>query len=72
MNPRTNELAYIPDDATVPDGFEEVPKDLQHAARVKLGSKHSARVSRTSGGKLCKYMAKRRRQIAKQSRKNNR
>jgi hypothetical protein len=43
------------------DSYEELPKDLTHAAKVALRGKDSVFVSKTSGGKLSKYAAKRRR-----------
>ncbi len=45
--------------------YEEVPEDLNHAARVALQGKESIFVSKTSGGKLSKYAAKRRRRKAR-------
>jgi len=70
MNPDTNELVR-------PDGYKEIlklyekgfmpiPKSLERAARLKLGKKKSVFVSKTSGGKLSKWAAKKRRERAEQ------
>ena len=57
-------------------GYEVLPDDLQGAARRKLAGRSEAHASRTSGGRLSKWAAKRRkanrRRMAKQSRKRNR
>lgn len=57
--------------------FEQVLKTLWPAARQKLHGKDRAFVSRTSGGKLSSWAAKRRkekqrRHMVKLSRRNNR
>ncbi len=55
--------------------YEPVPKELQTAAKMKLGGKDEAMVSLTSGGKLSRWASKKRkekRKMAKQSRKQNR
>ncbi|KKN01523.1 hypothetical protein LCGC14_1126910 [marine sediment metagenome] len=41
--------------------YEQLPEELQLAASLKLKGKDSAFISKTSGGKLSKYAAKRRR-----------
>ncbi len=56
-------------------GFEPLPIELQHAAKVKLNGNKSAFVSKSSGGKLSKFARKRRqeaRRVAKQARRRNR
>lgn len=48
-------------------GYEEVPSELQEAARRKLAGKKEALVSLTSGGKLSRHAAqlrKKRRKLA--------
>ncbi len=57
------------------DSYEQVPKELEAAAKKKLAGKDETVVSLTSGGKLSKWAAKRRkdkRKLAKASRKKNR
>ncbi len=46
-------------------GYEELPADLQRAAKAVLKNKASAFVSKNSGGKLSKYAAKRARRKAR-------
>ena len=41
--------------------YEPLPEDLQLAAKLTLKGKDSVFISKTSGGKLSKYAAKRRR-----------
>jgi ABC-type enterochelin transport system substrate-binding protein len=56
-------------------GFEQIPPELESAAKKKLAGNDSAMVSLTSGGKLSKWAAKRRkekRKMEKESRKRNR
>lgn len=48
--------------------YEEIPNKLEQAAKVKLQGKMEAQVSKTSGGKLSKWAAgrrKKKRRIAK-------
>ena len=54
--------------------YEPVPKELERAARQKLAGQDEAYVSLTSGGKLSKWAAKRRKvkKMQKESRKKNR
>ena len=55
--------------------YEQVTKELEVAAKRKLKGKDEAMVSLTSGGKLSKWAAKKRKQkrkMVKQSRKKNR
>jgi len=55
--------------------YEPVPKNLRHAAGRKLNGKKEAMVSLTSGGKLSRWAAskrKKKRQMAKASRQANR
>ena len=59
----------------IPEGFERVPPELEEAAKKKLAGKDSAMVSLSSGGKLSKWAAQKRkekRKAAKLSRKANR
>lgn len=59
----------------IPDGYEQVPEKLNRAALRKLAGKDEAQVSLTSGGKLSRWASKQRkhkRQIAKQSKQQNR
>lgn len=78
MNPNTNELVD-PEELeklvkqTKAEGFEPIPEELEHAAKVKLKGKPSAIVSKTSGGKLSKWAAsKRKKQAQKAARRRNR
>ncbi len=69
MNPDTNELVQF---ATMEElkeagkeGFIPVPESLEHAALQMLAKKRSVFVSKTSGGKLSKWAAKKRRERKK-------
>ena len=57
-------------------GYEVLPDDLQGAARRALGGRSEAYVSKTSGGRLSKWAAGRRkearRKMSKESRRRNR
>jgi hypothetical protein len=55
-------------------GYEPVPPELNHAAKVKLAGRHEAMVSLTSGGKLSRWAAKERKkkQKTKTKRRQNR
>lgn len=56
-------------------GYEPVPKELERAAQKKLAGKSEAMVSLTSGGKLSRWAADRRKvrnRMAKDSRRKNR
>lgn len=56
-------------------GYVPVPEELEKAAEIKLNGKSDAYVSKTSGGKLSKFNASKRkakRRQQKRSRKNNR
>ncbi len=70
MNPDTNELRKVDGIAELMGlkkrGFLPVPKKLERAARLKLGKKKKVIVSRTSGGKLSRWAAKKRRERAVQ------
>lgn len=46
-------------------GYKELPYDMERAAKQVLKGQVSAFVSKTSGGKLSKYAAKRRRRKAR-------
>ena len=54
--------------------YEAIPEYLNMAAKKKLGKERYAEVSKTSGGKLSKWAARRRkkRKMQKESRKLNR
>lgn len=57
------------------EGFEEVPEYLNKAAKLKLKGEKSAMVSLTSGGRLSRWAAskrKKKRQKAKAERRANR
>ena len=66
MNPDTNELVRIGSSEVMAElkekGFIPLPKTLERAANLKLGKNKSAFVSKTSGGKLSKWAAKKRRE----------
>ncbi len=77
MNPDTNELVRFSSiEGTAglkkemakfkEKGFIPVPQTLERAASLKLGKKKSVFVSKTSGGKLSKWAAKKRRQRTEQ------
>lgn len=81
MNPETGELRRmlshlngLPD----PDGFEPVIRDLEMAARLKLGDEMSARVNLRSNHPLARWAAtvrkekKRKAKLAAASRRRNR
>jgi len=56
------------------DGYEQVPEHLNRAARRALAGRDDVHISKTSGGQLSKYAAKRRkekRRLAKKSRMAN-
>ncbi|MFZ3171935.1 MAG: hypothetical protein WA118_08150 [Carboxydocellales bacterium] len=58
-------------------GYEPVPKELQSAASKKLAGKSEVTVSLTSGGKLSRWAAgkrkeKQQRKAVKESRRRNR
>ena len=68
MNPDTNELRSVDGIKELlglrKKGFIPVPKNLERAARLKLGKKKKVIVSRTSGGKLSRWaLRKRRRRV---------
>ena len=75
MNVDDNRLIAQMTQEAEAQGFELLPQDLQHAAKTVLKGKPEATVSRTSGGKLSRHAAKRRkekRKAARQARKRNR
>lgn len=56
-------------------GYQPVPDELENAAKKKLAGKDEAYVSLTSGGKLSRWAAKKRkhkRKMARESRRRNR
>jgi hypothetical protein len=75
VNPYTGHLVRLQDNETPPEQYEILPEQLNRAARRKLAGKNEATVSLTSGGKLSKWAAEKRkskRKMAKASRKRNR
>ncbi len=52
------------------DRYDEVPEELEHAARRKLAGRQEALVSRTSGGKLSTWAKQRRERLAAQTRRS--
>lgn len=77
MNPGTGHLVrdlyMVP--ADLRGGYEPVPPELQRAVARKLAGKSEATVSLTSGGKLSRWAAekrKKRKKTAKESRRKNR
>ena len=70
MNPDTNELVRIDDLEEMKEfakkGFIPIPQTLERAAKLMLGKKEKVVVSKTSGGKLSRWAAKKRRQRAEQ------
>ena len=70
MNPDTNELVQVYNVEEMEElkekGFIPVPQTLERAARLMLGKKKKVVVSKTSGGKLSRWAAKKRRQRAEQ------
>ena len=77
MNTQTNEvfapewIEKLIDDAKIPVetaeealahlGAQELPEELEHAAKAKLAGRDRATVSRTSGGRLSRFAADQRR-----------
>lgn len=79
MNSDTNQLRvfFSHEDLAnlTSEGFEQIPPELENAAKVKLAGRTEATVSRNSGGKLSKWAAQRRkarRKMEKQTRRANR
>lgn len=84
MNPNTGHLVDLTSDEfrikldqLEDEGYERVPRRLQHAARTKLRGRPEAYVQLDSGSKLAawakkKRKSRRRNKIAKQSRRANR
>ena len=71
MNVDTNHLVALQDaarDLLRARDYEKLPDELEPAARAVLRGRNEAYVSRTSGGKLSKYAAKRRKEKRKQAR----
>lgn len=69
MNPNTNELRTFKDiidlEKAHDEGFLPVPGELKYAASCTLKGRESVMISKTSGGKLSKWAANKRRQRAK-------
>jgi hypothetical protein len=78
MNVDTNHLIQLQEQKLKEyqdKGYEEIPPELYAAAQQKLAGRSEVYVSKTSGGKLSKWAADKRkakRKMAKQSRKRNR
>ena len=75
MAPDTGHLVALSKGTLPPTGYELLPSEMNRAARRKLAGRDEAYVSLTSGGRLSKWAAGRRkakRQMAKASRKRNR
>lgn len=79
MDVDTGELRRIAteldEEQAIQDGLEPVPQHLNRAARRKLGKNKTAKVSLTSGGKLSKWAAgkrKKKRKAEKAARRANR
>ena len=71
MNVDTNHLVALQNmerDLLRARGYEQLPDELEPAAKAVLRGRSEAYVSRTSGGKLSKYAAKRRKEKRKQAR----
>lgn len=70
MNPDTNELIRFGNEIEMKEltekGFIPIPQTLEQAAKLMLGNKDSVFVSKTSGGKLSKWAAKKRREKIEQ------
>lgn len=74
MNVDTNHLKAV-DPKDIDALYEKIPSELEHAARVVLGGRPGAYVSRASGGKLSRWAAKKRkakRKAARAARKQSR
>ena len=68
----TSELTEDKLKSLLDNGYEEIPKELSRAAKRKLNGKKEAYVSFTSGGKLSRFAARKRkakRKLQKTSRK---
>lgn len=80
MNPYTGHLVAIPAEKEqemlremFDRGYEPVPPELKRAAHKKLAGRNEATVSLTSGGKLARWAAKKRKEkMVKESRRKNR
>jgi len=71
MNVDTNHLVALQNmerDLLRARDYEQLPDELEPAAKAVLRGRNEAYVSRTSGGKLSKYAAKRRKEKRKQAR----
>lgn len=79
MQPTTGDLMMVESMTDLlraeKEGYKLVPSYLERAARKKLAGKKTAKVRLTSGGKLSRWAAgkrKKRQQMAKVSRRANR
>ena len=68
MNVDDNRLIAEMTEENAARGFESLPLDLEHAAKTALKGRPEITVSRTSGGKLSKHAAKRRKEKRKEAR----
>jgi len=73
MQTETNEIRALHNEEdlrkALSEGFEKLPDSLQGAATRKLNGRDSAFVSKTSGGKLSKFAAARRKAKREKARK---
>ena len=71
MNVDTNHLVALQErarDLLRTRDYEQLPDELEPAAKAVLRGRNEAYVSRTSGGKLSKYAARKRKEKRKQAR----
>ena len=71
MNVDTNHLVVLQDaarDLLRARDYEKLPDELEPAAKAVLRGRSEAYVSRTSGGKLSRYAARKRKEKRKQAR----
>lgn len=75
MNPSTGHLVELRYADVIPEGYVPLPDHLAPVARKALNGRSETVISLTSGGKLSKWAAgkrKERRRMARESRKANR
>lgn len=75
MNVNTGHLIAIQEGQVIPEGYIQVPTELQAAANRKLNGAREAMVSLGSGGKLSRWargQRKTKRKMSKESRRRNR
>lgn len=71
MDPNTGHLIELLPNESLPQGYEPIPPELEHAARLKLANRRDAYVSLTSGGKLSQF-AKDKRRMQQKTKASNR